>query len=538
MKPSFFLLVLSVLLFSATPHHFTHPEFVIRQSYFPPSEAKDIFDKAVLMLHNFEYDDAAELFIKVQEKDPGYALAYWGEAMTYDHPVWGDLDIEKARAALAKLGATPQDREEKSKSELEKDLMRSVEILFGAGSKPDRQKKYSEFLATLTKKYPDNIEVSAFYGLSLLGIKKGWSEWEEYNEQAAKISEAILKTDPDHPGALHYLVHANDHPAHAKDGLDAANRYAIAASYAGHALHMPSHIYLALGMWDDVVRSNEVSWKASVDHKEQKKLNNDDYSYHSHLWLQYGYLQQGRFDRAETLLENQIRYTNELPSAAARVHLVQMRGHYLLETNDWSSPFADLSIKTDDVMIITHFNNTLIDGFKAFRDRNINKLEIIASEATKAIADETQLQKANEKMTICGVTRFVKAVPTEQDIKFSTNQLRKIQAMLSWLKNDLAQAENYFKQSLPKEGAVVIGPPFNLISGHELYAEFLLANNRPDEAYQHFEKALLASPNRIMALKGQLKAAQKMKDTKKISEVRKVLAHNLRNANEQAKQDM
>jgi tetratricopeptide (TPR) repeat protein len=493
-----------------------------------PASAADSFEKGMLLLHNFEYEDAAELFIAAQEKEPSLALAYWGEAMTYDHPVWGDLDIEKARAALRKFGASPEERIAKAKTTLEKDFIQSANILFGEGSKPDRQKKYSEFLGALHKKYPGNIEVSAFYCVSLLGIKNGWSQWESYNEEAARIAKEILSDNPNHPGALHYLVHANDHPAHAKDGLDAANRYAIAASYAGHALHMPSHIYLALGMWDDVVRSNEVAWKASMDHKEKTKLNNDDYSYHAHLWLFYGYLQQGRWKKANEVFENQVRFTNELPSASARVHLLQMKGHYLFETNDWSSPIADLEIKVDDLMMGSQYNNFSLEGFNAFSKKDAAALGGIITTFDQKLNTDKQVRKANENMTICGVTRFVSAVPTENEIQAGTKLLNRLKALQAWLGNDAVAAETLFKESLPKEGSVVIGPPFYLTSSHEWYGEFLLSMNRPEEAYKQFEKALLASPNRYATLKSQLRAARQMKDTNNEVKIVKDLKANLK----------
>jgi hypothetical protein len=243
---TFIWLVLSPVSFQNS----THPS-QLKLHETASAEGKEHFEKGLLLLHNFEYVDAAEEFIAAQKEDPDFALSYWGEAMTYDHPIWRDLNIEKAKAALNKLGQTSDERVSKGKTALEKDFIQGVDLLFGAGSKPDREKAYSDHMATLNKKYPGNHDVAAFYALSLLALKKGWTEWEEYNTQAASIVSAILKENPNHPGALHYLVHADDHPNYAREGLAAADKYAKVASYAGHALHMPSHIYLALGMWDD-----------------------------------------------------------------------------------------------------------------------------------------------------------------------------------------------------------------------------------------------------------------------------------------------
>jgi hypothetical protein len=302
MKTYTFLLALCLLLSCSTPAKKEKQENNLPFEVTGSVDALPHFDKGLLLLHNFEYDDAAEAFIKAQQTDSTFAMAYWGEAMTYNHPVWGDVDVEKARATLSKLGSTTEEREAKTKTDLEKDFIKAVSILYGEGSKPDRDKEYAAAMEKVYERYPGNHEAAAFYALSLLGAKESLTLWEDQNIKGAEIAEAILKENPSHPGALHYLIHSDDHPAHAQKALAAADTYAKVASYAGHALHMPSHIYLALGMWDNVVSSNEVAWKASLDRQERKKLDNNHLSYHAHMWLQYGYLQQGRFDRAKELI--------------------------------------------------------------------------------------------------------------------------------------------------------------------------------------------------------------------------------------------
>jgi len=274
-------------------------------------EARPHFDKGLLLLHNFEYPDAAEEFILAQQKDPGFVMAYWGEAMTYNHVLWTELEIDKARATLNKLGNTPTEREAKAKTPLEKDFIHGLEILYGKESKPVRDSSYAVHMASLHNKYSGNHDVAAFYALSLLGTLKMQNTWTDKNVEAAAITNAILKDEPNHAGALHYQIHAYDHPHHASSALDAARNYPKAASYSGHAMHMPAHIYLALGMWDEEVKANEISWQASKDRKERKKLNNDVLAYHTHLWLAYGYLQQGRFQQANAAIRDQVKYTQE-----------------------------------------------------------------------------------------------------------------------------------------------------------------------------------------------------------------------------------
>src|SRR5690349_4561970 len=280
-------------------------------------EARKDFDKALLLLHNFEYPDAAELFRSAQQKDPQFALAYWGEAMSFNHPVWLSQDTEAARGVLKKYQAVSR-QQTRQLPILDADLLASLDLLYGEGTKRERDEAYADFMATLYDKYPGNQDVAAFYALSLLGQAGGWNE--NLCNQAADVAGRILKENPEHPGALHYFIHAEDHPDFARNAWDQANQYARVASYSGHALHMPSHIYLALGSWDNVVKSNEISWKAGVDRKDAKGLNNDALNYHAHWWLAYGYLQQGRFSKAREIVQRQLAFTRELPSSSARNH--------------------------------------------------------------------------------------------------------------------------------------------------------------------------------------------------------------------------
>lgn len=471
--------------------------------------ARPYFERGLLLLHNFEYVDAAEQFVLAQQEDPGFILSYWGEAMTYDHPVWRNGDIEKSRAALAKIGATDAERTAMAKTPLEKDLVTGVGILFGDGSKVDRERAYAHHMADLYEKYPDNRDVAAFYALSLLATKDDWTQWEDNNVRAAEIAQRILEVDPDHPGALHYLIHADDHPLYASRGLDAADRYAKVASYAGHALHMPSHIYLALGMWDEVVHSNEVSWQAGVARKQRKELDNDALNYHAHWWLAYGYLQQGRFGRTRELIDNQVRYVSELPSGAAYFHLLQMKGHYLFNTNDWNGAVANIRIDESKLGAADRRTHNFLKGYRLFK---LGKSDELAS-LIKTVDDELikfrQLENASQDdVAVCGV---MESKPME--LKSAGRYLSGLKGLYAWMERDPVEAESHFIESLPAEGSVVIGPPAFLISPYEMYGHFLIEHNRPREALQQFEKALAASPNRYVALKGKLAAARRLKDT-------------------------
>jgi len=218
------------------------------------SAQKD-FLSGLALLHDFEYPAAAAAFRRAQTADPGFALAYWGEAMTFNHPIWFQQDLNAARTALNKLAATPSERRAKAKTDREKEYLDAVEILYGEGSKEQRDFKYMEAMAKLNSHYPDDADATAFYALAILGTAHAGRNLPTYM-RAAGLLEEVWINHREHPGILHYLIHSYDDPTHATLGLRAARLYSKVAPDAGHAQHMTSHIFLALGMWKETVDAN------------------------------------------------------------------------------------------------------------------------------------------------------------------------------------------------------------------------------------------------------------------------------------------
>lgn len=494
------------------------------------AEARKDFERGLLLLHNFEYPDAKELFRETQKKDPLFGLAYWGEAMTYNHPVWHSQDAVSARAVIKKYKNVRQGKNAEE-SALDKDLLKSLDILYGEGKKPMRDKAYADFMALLYEKYKGNHDVAAFYALSLLGLAEGWNK--EICNKAAEISGAILKENPKHPGALHYFIHAEDHPEYAKLAWDAANDYARVASYSGHALHMPSHIYLALGLWDDVVRSNEISWQAGVDRKKVKKLNNDALNYHGHWWLEYGYLQQGRFTKAQEVLKNQLAFTRELSSPSARTHFLIMKGHYLVETNDWKNSLALEDVEVNDLKIEIRTLDHFVKGLMAYRNNDEKSLEKIVQQIQSEIDQSKQMKLANDGIIICKVVPYSQgSLPSQTGINQATVLKEELSALLAFLNKDLPGAREHFQNAidLEEKNGYFFGPPEILKPTHEFYGEFLMAIHEPQHALVSFEKALQKSPGRTQSLLGLIEASRKTSADTKEAEAAKILKNNLRNA--------
>ncbi|MDH3649232.1 MAG: hypothetical protein OEQ53_06085, partial [Saprospiraceae bacterium] len=264
-------------------------------------KAQEHFITGTLLLHSFEYEDAAEAYRLAQKEDPEMVMAYWGEAMTYNHPIWFQQDREEALSVLLKLGKTATERTAKTPIEMERDWLAAIEVLYGEGDKAVRDERYADYMLNLYQKYPDDNEVAAFCALSILGSSHGGRDEYKYM-RSASIVEEVYQKNPDHPGALHYLIHSYDDPVHAPLGMRAAQLYARVAPFAAHALHMPSHIFVAMGMWDEVISSNEHSSAAADARRKRKDLGVDARGYHSLHWLQYGYLQKGRTTDAMRLL--------------------------------------------------------------------------------------------------------------------------------------------------------------------------------------------------------------------------------------------
>jgi len=308
-----FILPVALSLISCSTKNNT-PQDKLGEIHFAGSgndQAQPAFTKGMLLLHSFEYVDAAEEFQHARSIDTDFVMTYWGEAMTHNHPLWQEQDYDKGNEILNALAPTPEGRIDKAKTELEKDFIGGINILYGKGDKATRDSSYAAYMETLYIKYPGNDEVASFYSLAL----NGWGTTEHEKSilvTAAQIGFEVLKRNPRHPGALHYIIHAYDDPQYAELALATADKYATVAPDASHALHMPTHTYLALGLWDKVVTSNIVSWEAAKARKERKNLDNNALGYHTYHWLEYGNLQLGQKEKAREMVDSMVQYCNAL----------------------------------------------------------------------------------------------------------------------------------------------------------------------------------------------------------------------------------
>jgi tetratricopeptide (TPR) repeat protein len=472
-------------------------------------KAVPLFEEGLMFLHSFEFDDAAEKFREAQAADPSFGMAYWGEAMTENHPLWREQEYETAKEILAKLGESEEERSAKFKTEIEKDLYAAIQVLYGEGTKKERDLAYSAFMKDLHEKYTDNQEISAFYALSLLGSVKGKRDYETYG-MAAKIAQSVIEENPNHPGALHYLIHSYDDPEHAHLALDAANSYAQVAPEANHALHMPSHIYVAMGMWDEVIKSNKAAFDASVKRIERKKLEGKDFDYHSLKWLMYGHLQQGKFDKAKQLVLNMQGYCYKNPTPRAVSHNVMMKAAYFTETEEWDDPLLSDTIDYSDLPIQIKGAHTYLKARYALHVNDIKQFDSLLASLDEAIADTKKKVMAGESPMCSG--SYSRRRPTQTQLDRTLVIKKELEALRALQENNVEKAEQLMAEAtkLEEQTTYMYGPPDIVKPSHEMYAEWLESTGRLKESKEMFEKVLERAPKRLIPTSGIERIANKI----------------------------
>jgi tetratricopeptide (TPR) repeat protein len=466
-------------------------------THFPNSGAalaQRDFLRGLLLLHSFEYQAARTAFQAAERSDPGFAMAYWGEALTYNQTLWGEQDLTAARAALAKLAATPEERAARAGTARERDYLGAVERLYGSGDKTQRDASFSAAMGALAGAYPNDLDARAFYALSILGLTNGVRNVANYMRAAAEAEEVYQK-DRHHPGALHYLIHAYDDPIHAPLGLRAARLYGKVAPAASHAQHMPSHIFFALGMWDDAIAANVASLKiARAQH---------DGGYHSLVWLTYAYLQENRRTEAEQLIQSVAHDVEAGPTQDNRIRLAYARAIWLVETRGAAGANALSTVDSRGIASIGYFNvYDFVRGVTA------------AADTGTARAALARLQARTE-----AAGAAAKTVAADWHDTVTATELAQAAIMSAALDGTIRYYEGDRTAGIARIREAIVaadheefeyGPPWSGKPIDELLGELLLAEGQRKEAAAAFEKTLSIYPNRRLAREG-LSASQATK---------------------------
>jgi Tfp pilus assembly protein PilF len=458
------------------------------------------FASGLALLHDFEYEAAADAFRNAQAADPAFAMAYWGEAMTYTHPVWMQQDAAAARTALARLAPNAAERRLKAPTERERAYLDAVEILYAAeGEKNSRDLRYAAAMGELHATYPDDVDATAFYALALLGTAHAGRDVAIYMRAAGLLEEA-WERHPEHPGLLHYLIHCYDDPTHAPLGLRAARRYARVAPDAGHAIHMTSHIFLALGMWRETVETN-VAAIAAVNRMRAAQGKDPARCGHYVTWLGYAHLQLGELAPAKALLTACRAAAEEEKPAGGPAHsmdpdftlggaFASMRLAYLLESDEWQGDVAGWPLPP-----------VAPPGAR---------LDFALARALGAVAQGAPEEIRLALADLEAVSREVAAAEAAKETPNPSYRLRpeifrlEVQALLAEKRGDFVGSEKLLRQAvaLNDELPVDFGPPTIDLPVHELLGDFLLRQGRPVEARAAFARALALAPGRRAAAAG------------------------------------
>ena len=471
---------LAALVF-AGPVHLAAQQDRLGTLSFPNSgaaAAQPDFIRGVLLLHSFEYDDARAAFRAAEAKDAGFAMAYWGDALTWTHGLWNEQEPDSARAALARLAPTSSARAAAAPTPRERAYLAAVEALYGEGSKARRDTAYVRALAGVVRDYPDDDDAKLFYALALMSQSQAVRNVPAYM-QAGVIALEVFARQPDHPGAAHYVIHAFDDPAHAPLGLPAARAYAGIAPGADHAQHMTTHIFLALGMWPETVAQNAVA-----SGPDSSKWQAGHYTY----WMHYGLLQQGRFDEAARLLD---RLHVQMPAesrAPRRAYLANARGQQVLNAERWDDPSLRWEIALADAGAVPRAMNAFTRGYAALQrgDRGAAKRALTDIDALRDVPPGT----------LGGLPQMPAVLADE------------LRAALLRADGRKADAEQLLRRAGDQAAALPaeFGPPDLVKPPQELLGEWLLADGRIADARAAFARALELWPGRLRARQGLAKA--------------------------------
>lgn len=496
-RSSLFIFVILIALFSTSVADAqkkgkkpVEPAEKIGQAAFPISCKKTVqksFDRGVNLLHSFWYQEAEQAFTSVIQTDPNCAMGYWGIAMSFYHPLW-----EAPNAADLKRGWTFSARAKKlgSKDARERDYLAALEAFYRDSDKVDhatRALAYEKAMAQLHQKHPDDREGAIFYALSLIGNASPTDKTYANQKKAAEILNPILAELPDHPGVIHYLIHATDSPALASEGLNAARAYAKIAPSVPHALHMPSHIFIRLGLWQEAIDSNRASDAAA----KSKMKGNPDPRLHAMDYLIYAYLQKGDDLQAKGIV-NDLSFIAQAKqeSLTAAYAMAAIPARHAIERRRWAEALALTAhpSRYPYTEAITYFTRAVgaarshrlieargeLEVLKSVRDR-------LAGEKNKYWADQVEvlLQAA------AGWTEYTDGKHERAVMHMRT----------------AADLED----SLEKH-PVTPGP---IIPAREMLADLLLEVGEPEQALAEFERSLQSSPNRFNGLYGAARSAER-----------------------------
>jgi hypothetical protein len=456
-------------------------------------EARRRFERAMAVLHSFWWEEGPHAFGAVLEADSTCAMAHWGLALN----AWGNPFAGGPAHDLLRTGAEAAARAVAlgAPTARERGFIAAAAALYrdyGKVPAPVRLQAYSDTLARLYRDESREPEVALYYALSLIATAPKTDTTYAKQKQAAAILDPLFARYPDHPGLAHYIIHADDSPALAPLGLAAARRYAAIAPDAPHAQHMPSHIFVRLGLWDETVESNRRSYEAGASFAKAKALSGAAYeNYHAMDYMVYGYLQEGRDSAARAVVAQGLAVSEVRgPSPLVRgYNRTAMEARVPLERGDWRAA-EELPIRMPEIPVVqmlVHYAR----GIGAARASNPDRLK--------------------EEVTALGQAEQLMAAPG--DAYWSRVAGIKRQALSAWVllaSGDTSRALSSAKAAADAEDVTEKHPitPGELIPARELEGDMNLQVGRYKEARTAYLATLKREPGRARSVFGAARAAE------------------------------
>ena len=462
---------------------------------FPTSaspEAQRHFLRAVAILHSFGWKQAIAEFKLAQKAQPDFALAYWGETLCYNHPLNAEQDAKNPREILARLGPNTAARLAKAPTPREKGFLQAVEALWAEGEWRPRRVAYMEAMDRLHKQFPDDDEVTTFYALSLLSAARATDDNTFRPEmKAGALAMQVFRRNPNHPGATHYIIHAFDDPVHAPLALEAAFAYAKIVPAVSHAVHMPTHIFIQHGMWNEVAHQNVRAFNVARDLFRPGDVPGD--LSHSVDWGQYGFLQLGDYAGARERITAFEAIPQVMVHPRASGTRTLMNARYIIETEEW---------KVQTVADNASVETLLANGLSAVKTGDLATAEkMSALLAAKAPAAGAGGPHADHGAPM-------PAAGSDEGAKGNRVAAMELQALILEAKGQPDQAIAMLTETVKIEESM--RPPRGaadpVLPSHEVLGQVLLRAGKAKEAAAAYDASLLRMPNRARALMGAAQA--------------------------------
>jgi len=462
---------------------------------------KKDFDLAVALLHSFEYDEAEKAFAKVINAEPGCAMAYWGVAMANYHQVWptlpSDAELEKGDKAGKIAKSLP------GKSDRESAFINAIAVFYHNWKQKDHRTRSMEFMQAMGQvytRYPDDKEAAIFYSLSLVGAADPSDKTYANQRKAGKILTDLYAKAPDHPGIVHYIIHAYDYPELASLALPAARRYASVAPSSAHAQHMPSHIFTRLGLWDESIQSDLASTESAKCYAENAGIKGHwDEELHGMDYLAYAYLQKADNQHARQQYEY-LKTIQEVYPVNFKVaySFAAIPARYFVENKMWKDAAGMTLIPSNFPWQKFPWQKAIFHFGKLLGDVHTHNLTGATAELDSMRVKHAILEKQKDDYKANQVMIQLKA--GEAWIVFEKGNRDEGLKLMS----DAAEMEDKTEKSPVTPG--------ELIPARELMADMLMASGKFGDALNAYEADLRTHPNRFNALYGAAKASEKSGD--------------------------